>query len=64
MKEEIENARKQGACSSCDQMKKENTNTRKALLETSKQYVEVCNENLGLRRKISQLEKRLYGERY
>ncbi len=51
-------------CNSCDQMKKENNVMRKAISETSTQYVEVCNENLVLRRKISQLEKRIYGERY
>lgn len=39
-------------CNSCDQMKKENATMRKAMMETSKNYVEVCNENLELRRKL------------
>lgn len=39
-------------CSSCDQMKKENAAMRKAMMETSRNYVEVCNENLELRRKL------------
>lgn len=43
-------------CSYCDQMKRENTATRKALIETNKNYVEIVNENLVLRRKIEELE--------
>lgn len=39
-------------CSSCEQMKKENASIRKALMETNKQYVEVINENLELRRQL------------
>lgn len=42
-------------CSSCDQMKKENSTLRKSLMETNKYYVEVINENLELRRKITKL---------
>lgn len=41
-------------CSNCEQMKKENTQTRKALLETSKQYVDVINENLALKKKLEE----------
>lgn len=39
-------------CSSCEQMKKENAAARKALMETNKNYVEVVNENLELRREL------------
>lgn len=39
-------------CSSCDQMKKENATMRKAMMDTSKGYVEVVNENLALHRDI------------
>lgn len=41
-------------CNSCDQMKKENTLTRKALSDTNKNYVEVVNENLALRRELEE----------
>lgn len=34
------------------QMKKENNQLRKSLIETNKNYVEVCNENLELRREL------------
>lgn len=44
-------------CNSCDQMKKENSMVRKALMETNKNYVEVINENLALRREIEKLRK-------
>jgi predicted nucleic acid-binding OB-fold protein len=37
-------------------MKKENSVIRKAMMETSKNYVEVVNENLALRRKLEELE--------
>lgn len=43
-------------CNSCDQMKKENTQLRKNRDEAIKNLVEVVNENLELRRKITQLE--------
>lgn len=56
-------------CSSCDQMKKENSSTRKALQDTNRNYVEVINENLELRRQVEALRKlvnqykiRMYGE--
>lgn len=39
-------------CSSCDQMKKENATMRKALTDTDRNYVEVVNENLALRREL------------
>lgn len=39
-------------CSACDQMKKENSQLRKALMETNKNYVEVCNENLYLKQQL------------
>lgn len=42
---------------SFDQMKTENKRLRKLLEETNKQYVEVVNENLALRREIERLEK-------
>lgn len=45
-------------CSSCEQMKKENSLARKALLDTNKNYIEVVNENLELRRRIEKLENR------
>lgn len=41
-------------CNSCEQMKKENAAVRKALMETNKQYVEVVNENLNLKRKLEE----------
>jgi len=41
-----------GKCSNCDQMKKENAAMNKAIMETHKNYVEVCNENLELRRRL------------
>lgn len=57
-------------CSGCDQMKKENKSMRQALLDTNKNYVEVVNENLSLRREleaksrlINQYKVRIYGER-
>ena len=56
-------------CSNCEQMKKENSINRKALMETNKNYVEVVNENLALRREleaarklVNQYKIRLYGE--
>ncbi len=39
-------------CSSCDQMKRENAQMRKALMETNRNYIDVCNENLALRREL------------
>lgn len=41
-------------CDNCESMKKENTQIRKALMETNKNYVEVVNENLALRRKLEE----------
>jgi hypothetical protein len=41
-------------CSSCEQMKKENTLARKALVDTNKNYVEVVNENLALKRELEE----------
>lgn len=38
------------ACSSCAQMKQENASLRRTLAATHKDYVEVVNENLALRR--------------
>ena len=43
-------------CSSCDQMKKENTLNRKALMDTNKNYVEVVNEGLAKQREIDRLK--------
>lgn len=37
-------------CNSCEQMKKENKQLRQALVDTNRNYVEVVNENLALRR--------------
>lgn len=39
-------------CPTCDQMKKENAQLRRALLDTNKNYVEVVNENLALRKEL------------
>lgn len=39
-----------------DQMKRENSQLRKSLIETNKQFVEVVNENLALRREIEKLK--------
>jgi hypothetical protein len=51
-------------------MKKENAQNRKALQETNKNYVEVVNDNLSLRREkqalemlVNQYKERLYGNR-
>lgn len=46
-------------CNNCEQMKKENFQLRKAIIETNKNYVEVVNENLALKR---QLEDDWYSE--
>lgn len=43
-------------CSNCAQMKTENIQLRKQAIETHKNYTEVVNLNLELRRKIEQLE--------
>lgn len=43
-------------CSSCEQMKLENKNIRRSLMDTNKNYVEVINENLLLKRKLEELE--------
>lgn len=43
-------------CNSCDQMKKENSLARKALMDTNKNYVEVVNENLAKQREIDRLK--------
>lgn len=43
-------------CTTCDQMKKENKELRKGRDDIHKNYVEVVNENLSLRRKIEELE--------
>lgn len=48
-------------CNSCDQMKKENAATRKALMDTNKNYTEVVNENLALRRKLEEAGIYYYG---
>jgi hypothetical protein len=45
------------------QMKKENSQLRKALAETNTNYVEVVNENLELRRKVEDLEKAAWRRR-
>lgn len=42
-------------CGSCDQIKKENNLLRKSIMETNKNYVEVVNENLELRRELEAL---------
>lgn len=42
-------------CNSCDQMKKENASVRRALLDTNKNYVEVVNENLALKKELTHL---------
>lgn len=39
-------------CNSCEQMRKENTLVRKALVATDKNYLEVVNENLALKREL------------
>lgn len=41
-------------CNSCDQMKKQAAADRKALLATNKNYIEVVNENLALKRKLEE----------
>lgn len=43
-------------CSSCDQMKKENSALRKNINDIHKNYIDVINENLSLRREIEKLE--------
>lgn len=43
-------------CNSCDQMKKENSLLRKSIMDTNKNYVEVVNENLELRRQLEALQ--------
>lgn len=47
------------SCTSCDQMKKENSAMRKAINDTNNNYVEVVNENLALRRELEEARKRL-----
>lgn len=47
---EIANLKAQIAELEHGQMKKENTQLRRLLLETNKNYVEVVNENLNLKR--------------
>lgn len=42
-------------CNSCSQMKKENTQLRKSLMENNKGYVDVCNENLVLKKDLESL---------
>lgn len=41
-------------CNSCVQMKNENALARKSLMEAHKNYVEVVNENLALRRELEE----------
>lgn len=42
-------------CSSCEQMKKENSVARKAMMDTNKQMVDMANENLASHREIGRL---------
>lgn len=39
-------------CSNCEHMKKENAQLRKAVIDNNKQYAEVVNLNLSLRREL------------
>lgn len=39
-------------CNNCEQMKKENAQLRKAIIETNKNYVDVVNENIALRKEL------------
>jgi hypothetical protein len=41
-------------CNACEQMKSENKLLRKSLMDTNRNYVDVVNENLSLRRKLTQ----------
>lgn len=43
-------------CSSCEQMKKENSVLRKAISDTDRNYVEVINENLAMKRRLEKYE--------
>lgn len=43
-----------------EQMKKENAQLRKAIMETNKNYVEVVNENLALKRELEKLRREVY----
>ncbi len=43
-------------CSNCNNLAKENKSLRKAITDTNKQYVEVVNEGLLLRRQIKFLQ--------
>lgn len=49
-------------CSNCDQMRKESTLHRKALIDTNKQYVTLVNENLALRRKLEEFGIYYHGD--
>lgn len=49
-------------CSACEQMKKENVATRKAIADTNRNYVQVCNENLALRRALVRNGIYFYGD--
>lgn len=48
-------------CSSCDQMKKENSLIRKSIIDTNKNYIEVVNENLALKQQVAQYRKQITG---
>lgn len=39
-------------CKNCEQILKENKTLRKALTDTNKEFVEVCNEVLALKREL------------
>lgn len=41
-------------CSSCAQMKAENKQLRKYNDDTNRNYIQVCNENLALRKRLVQ----------
>jgi regulator of replication initiation timing len=42
-------------CSNCEQMKIENKTLRRSIDEINKNYVEVINENLALRRELEKV---------
>lgn len=49
-------------CSSCEQMKKENASLRKSISDFTRNYTEVINENLALRRVVTRANLNLYKE--
>lgn len=59
MKEETFEPKTKIFCNSCDQMKKENSTMRKALSDTNKNYIEIVNENLELKKTVEQLRTKL-----